>query len=111
MAVSSTMASEIVLPYLPASLRAEQRDDGGILWLGRSEKPNALDDQTILRIETYFANLGHGIKAVVLASDNDNFSAGLGLSELSVRGINDGIEQSRLWQPAAQNKTQRKIRC
>lgn len=103
------MTSEIVLPFLPASLRAEQREDVGILWLARSEKRNALDDQTIFGIETYFANLGHGITAVVLASDSDNFSAGLDLSELSKRRINDGIEHSRLWHRAAQSKTQRRI--
>jgi enoyl-CoA hydratase/carnithine racemase len=72
----------------------------GTLWLARSEKRNALDDRTILGIETYFTSVADDIKVVVLAAEGGDFSAGLDLGEIKERGIGEGIEHSRLWHRA-----------
>ena len=52
---------------LPRSLKAERRGEIALLRLARPEKRNALDDPTVLGIETFFASLPEAIKAVVLA--------------------------------------------
>jgi len=94
------MPSHESVPGLPASLKATRQGAVGTLWLARSEKRNALDDATILGIETYFTGLPDDIKAVVLAAEGADFSAGLDLGELKERGISEGIEHSRLWHRA-----------
>jgi len=85
---------------LPASLRAERRGEIAMLWLARAEKRNALDDVTVQGIESFFASLPDGIRAVVLAGDGEHFSAGLDLSELEERDVFAGIEHSRSWHRA-----------
>jgi len=94
------MPSDHSVPGLPGSLKAKRQGAVGTLWLTRSEKRNALDDRTILGIETYFAGLADDIKTVVLAGEGKDFSAGLDLGELKERGISEGIEHSRLWHRA-----------
>jgi enoyl-CoA hydratase/carnithine racemase len=85
---------------LPSSLKAEQQGNVAILRLARSEKRNALDDETILGIEKFFTSLPEGIKAVLLAGEGEHFSAGLDLSELKERDIAQGIAHSGLWHRA-----------
>ena len=58
---------------LPASLAAEQQGDVAILRLKRPHKRNALDDETIIGIETFFTSLPDGIGAVLLAGEGDIF--------------------------------------
>jgi (methylthio)acryloyl-CoA hydratase len=95
----SKPASGFDIP-LPRSLKAERHGDIAILRLARAEKRNALDDPTVLGIEAFFTALPDDVKSVVLAGDGDHFSAGLDLSELSVRDIAQGIAHSRSWHRA-----------
>ena len=53
-------------PKLPPSLTAEREGDIAILRLSRPQKRNALDDATILGIESFFTALPKDIKAVVM---------------------------------------------
>jgi (methylthio)acryloyl-CoA hydratase len=85
---------------LPPSLKAERRDDIAILALARAEKRNAIDDPTVLGIETFFAGLPDGIKAVVLAGEGEHFCSGLDLGELTHRDVAAGIAHSRVWHRA-----------
>ena len=85
------------LPKLPASLQAEQRGDLLIIKLNRAEKRNALNDDTVLGLETLFDALPKDVKAVVLYGDGEHFSAGLDLSELRVNSIEDGVRHSSSW--------------
>jgi enoyl-CoA hydratase/carnithine racemase len=85
---------------LPPSLTAERRGDIALLCLQRPEKRNAIDDATVLGIETFFVSLPESIKAVVIHGTGEHFSAGLDLSELSRRGVPEGIEHSRMWHRA-----------
>ena len=64
-------------PKLPPSLTAKQRGNIAILRLSRPQKRNALDDTTILGIESFFQALPKGIKAVVIHGAGQHFSAGL----------------------------------
>ena len=67
---------------LPKSLKTERRGPVAIVTLARPEKRNALNDTTVLGMETFFATLPAAVKAVVLNAEGNHFSAGLDLSEL-----------------------------
>jgi len=85
---------------LPASLHAERQGDVAILRLKRPHKRNALDNDTIIGIETFFTSLPEGIGAVLLHGEGEHFCAGLDLSELKERDLAQGIAHSRLWHDA-----------
>jgi enoyl-CoA hydratase/carnithine racemase len=85
---------------LPRSLKAERRGEIALLRLARPEKRNAIDDPTVLGIETFFASLPEPIKAVVLAGEGEHFCSGLDLGELTARNIPQGIAHSRSWHRA-----------
>lgn len=87
---------------LPPTLAV--RHDGPIafLTLTRAEKRNALDDDTIRGIETFFTSLAADIRAVVIHGAGDHFSAGLDLSEVSSDepDLYRGILHSQMWHRA-----------
>jgi enoyl-CoA hydratase/carnithine racemase len=87
-------------PLLPPSLRLELRDDIAVLRLARPEKRNALDDATVLGLESFFGAPPPAVKAVVLDAAGDHFSAGLDLSELTERDAFEGLEHSMMWHRA-----------
>lgn len=82
---------------LPATLAAERRGNVAIVRLARPQKRNALDDTTVLGLETFFTSLPDDIAAAVIHGEGDHFSAGLDLSELQERDIRQGIDHSRQW--------------
>jgi (methylthio)acryloyl-CoA hydratase len=82
---------------LPSSLRAERRDEIALLLLSRPNKRNAIDDDTVLGIETFFTSLPADVKAIVIHGEGEHFSAGLDLTELKERDIAEGIAHSRMW--------------
>jgi enoyl-CoA hydratase/carnithine racemase len=94
------MPSDHSAPRLPTSLAAKRQGKVGVLWLACSEKRNAPADRTLLGIEAYFAELGHDIEAVVLASEGCNFAQGLDDTDLLKRGNNETIEHSHIWRRA-----------
>jgi len=86
---------------LPKPLEATRRGAVAHLRLARSEKRNALDDVTVLGIETFFNHLPKDIRAVVLTGNGAHFSAGLDLSEVAgERDPLDGVLHSRMWHRA-----------
>ncbi len=86
---------------LPKSLKVTQRGPIAHLRLARSEKRNALDDETVRGLETFFLQLPKDIKAVVLTGEGAHFSAGLDLSEIAEAGDPyEGILHSRMWHRA-----------
>jgi len=82
---------------LPKSLKTERRGPVAIVTLARPEKRNALNDTTVLGLETLFATLPAAVKAVVLNAEGKHFSAGLDLSELKILSTEEGIAHSRVW--------------
>lgn len=82
---------------LPPSLHAELRGDVAVLRLSRPQKRNALDDDTVAGLETFFTELPSSVKAVVLHGEGDHFSAGLDLNELTERDFAEAVEHSRGW--------------
>lgn len=82
---------------LPASLALEVDGEIAVLRLNRPDKRNALNDATILGIESFFSAVPTAVKAVVLAAEGDHFSAGLDLSELTEVNTFDGVRHSMMW--------------
>jgi (methylthio)acryloyl-CoA hydratase len=85
---------------LPPSLAVEQQGNVAILRLNRPQKRNALDDGTIAGIETFFAAPPEGSGCVLLVGEGEHFSAGLDLSELKERDVEQGIAHSQSWHRA-----------
>ena len=84
------------------SLRLERDGEVAIVHLARPAKRNALDDGTVLALESVFGAPPEGAKAFVLAGEGDHFCAGLDLSELTSRDVAAGILHSRMWHRAFQ---------
>src|SRR5438477_4940919 len=94
---NNSSGMEMAKLSLPKSLKVARRGAIAIVTLARPEKRNALNDTTVLGLETFFATLPTGVKAVVLNAEGKHFSAGLDLSELKVLGTEGGIAHSRIW--------------
>ena len=84
-------------PPLPQSLAVEMRGNIATLQLSRTHKRNALDDATVLGIETFFASLPTEARVVVLHAAGDHFSAGLDLSALGETSTFEGVAHSAMW--------------
>jgi enoyl-CoA hydratase/carnithine racemase len=82
---------------LPDSLNAEMHGDVAVLRLSRPQKRNALDDEIVLGLETFFQELPSAVKAVVLHGEGEHFSAGLDLNELTERDFAEAVDHSRGW--------------
>ena len=90
----------ISIPGLPASLYAEDREGVAVLWLNRPHKRNALDDELVQGLQSFFQNLPPTTKAVVIAGRGNHFSAGLDLSTVQEHSTNEAIVHSRSWHKA-----------
>ena len=94
-------AEEPLAIDLPNSLKAARRGAVAHLRLARPEKRNALDDVTVLGLETFFTRLPKEIRAVVLTGEGQHFSAGLDLSEVAEsHDPLEGVLHSRMWHRA-----------
>ena len=89
-----------VRALLPVSLVLERHDAVAVLRLARPSKRNALDDATVLGIESFFAEPPSWARAVVLDAEGDHFSAGLDLAELTDRDTLEGLDHSMMWHRA-----------
>src|SRR5262245_38641171 len=87
-AMDASSGASLGIP-LPPSLTAYGQGEIAILSLARPDKRNALDDETILGLETFFELLPDKVKAVVVHGEGEHFSAGLDLGELVERDIVD----------------------
>jgi enoyl-CoA hydratase/carnithine racemase len=89
--------TKLDIKNLPSSVTAEREGEIGFLRLSRPEKRNAINDTLVSGIEAYFTGLPDDIRAVVVSGDGDHFSAGLDLSELTVRNTVESVHHSRNW--------------
>src|SRR6202047_5412962 len=93
----SSQLPEIAFPQSPEVPRSEE---DALLRLMRPEKRNALDDPTVLGIDTFFSSIPEHVKAVVVEAGGENFSAGLDLSEMTERSTIGGVMHSMMWHTA-----------
>lgn len=78
-------------------IEIDVQDDVALLTLNRSQKRNAIRDQTIEELRRFFASPPSNARAVVIRSAGDDFSAGLDLSEHRDRGAPDVMFHSQMW--------------
>lgn len=67
---------------LPPCLSVERRKKIAILALNRPEKRNALSDELVLGLQSFFEGVPEDVQAIVLRGEGDHFCAGLDLNEL-----------------------------
>lgn len=82
---------------LPPSVSVDVRGDVAVLVLNRPRKRNAIDQTTLLGLETFFLDPPPAARAVVLAGEGDHFCAGLDLSDLTAASVEEGLRHSRMW--------------
>lgn len=70
------------------------------LRLTRPAKRNAISDELIAQIHTAFVNLPPEARVAVISGEGDHFCAGLDLSDLTERGVAEGVLHSRAWHAA-----------
>jgi enoyl-CoA hydratase/carnithine racemase len=85
---------------LPATLTLDRVGAVAVLRLNRAAKRNALDDATVLGIESFFTSPPPWARSVLLDAVGDHFSAGLDLAEMSDRDTMEGLVHSRMWHRA-----------
>jgi enoyl-CoA hydratase/carnithine racemase len=85
---------------VPSSIRVSQEGAVLIIALARPDKRNALNDEMVAGLEQVFHTLPAGVKAAVIHGDGEHFSAGLDLSEITMRTLPEMIAHSRSWHRA-----------
>jgi (methylthio)acryloyl-CoA hydratase len=83
-----------------ATVHTEVKGEILLVRLNRPEKRNAMNDATVLAIDTIFSDIPAGIKCAVIYGEGKHFSAGLDLSELTERDTMQGVQHSRMWHRA-----------
>ncbi len=79
------------------SIEAEYDGTLATLTLNREEKRNALNDETVLGIETFFRSLPEQTRVVVIAAKGKHFCAGLDLASLDATDAFGGLRHSQMW--------------
>ena len=83
---------------LPSCLRVSRRGDIAILTLDRVTKRNALSDELVLGMQTFFSSIPADVKGVVMHGAGDDFCAGLDLNELKETTTAESFETSIIGQ-------------
>jgi enoyl-CoA hydratase/carnithine racemase len=68
-----------------------------VLTIDRPAKRNALDQATVQALGSFFGDPPSWVRAAVLTSNGDHFSAGLDLTELKETSVFEGVHHSRSW--------------
>jgi (methylthio)acryloyl-CoA hydratase len=65
--------------------------------IDRSHKRNAINDSTMLELESILDSLSKDIRCIIINGNGNHFSAGLDLSELKERDLVETLFHSRMW--------------
>lgn len=83
---------------LPECLNVSRRGPIAIATLNRPEKRNALSDDLVLALQTFFSDIPADIRAIVLCGAGNDFCAGLDLNELRETDIVESFHTSEIGQ-------------
>ena len=78
-------------------LRIETEGEIACLTMDRPEKRNAMCDQLLAELETFFAQPPKGVKVAILTGAGDHYCSGLDLSEHVARDAEGTMRHSRNW--------------
>jgi enoyl-CoA hydratase/carnithine racemase len=82
---------------LPNSLISSRRGPVTLLRLSRPAKRNALDDTTIVGIESFFSDPPKETRAIILHGEGKHFSAGVDLSAVTDVSATASVRRSQSW--------------
>ncbi|MEM6896595.1 MAG: enoyl-CoA hydratase-related protein, partial [Pseudomonadota bacterium] len=72
--------SEATWPVpLPDCVTVERDGDVALMWLNRPAKRNALSDELVTGMQTFFSTVPEDVRAIVVAGKGGHFCAGLDL--------------------------------
>jgi (methylthio)acryloyl-CoA hydratase len=63
----------------------------------RPQKRNAINDELLLAMEQVFSAIPKEVKCAIIHGEGPHFSAGLDLSELRERGLEEALHHTRMW--------------
>lgn len=78
-------------------IRTDIVDDIATITFDRPEKRNAMNDQLIDELDSFFSAPPKGVNAVILRGEGGHFCAGLDLAEHEHREPIEGVHHSRNW--------------
>lgn len=87
----------MILPRSEKPVVVEQRGEIALVRLSRRGKRNALNETSMLALETAFSDFPVSVKAAVLLGEGEHFCAGLDMSELVETELSEAITHSRMW--------------
>lgn len=83
---------------LPECVHVERDGPIAIMSLNRPQKRNALSDELVLGMQTFFSSVPEGVSAIVVAGRGEHFCAGLDLNELKETNTVESFETSIIGQ-------------
>jgi enoyl-CoA hydratase/carnithine racemase len=83
---------------LPDCVKVERRGNIALLTLDRPEKRNALNDELVLGLQTFFSSVPDDVQGIVMHGSGENFCAGLDLNELKETSIAESFHTSQIGQ-------------
>lgn len=83
---------------LPPCLSVSRRGSIAILTLNRAAKRNALSDELVLGMQTFFSSIPADVQGIVMHGDGNDFCAGLDLNELKETTTAESFETSIIGQ-------------
>ncbi|MDX3895200.1 crotonase/enoyl-CoA hydratase family protein [Pusillimonas sp.] len=83
---------------LPTCLSVSRRGAIAVLTLNRAAKRNALSDELVLGMQTFFSSIPADVQGVVMHGAGDDFCAGLDLNELKETTTAESFETSIIGQ-------------
>jgi len=79
------------------AMRIEIDGDIALITFDRPEKRNAMNDQLVAELDTFFSNPPKGVNAAILRGEGGHFCSGLDLAEHEHRAPIEGVYHSRNW--------------
>ncbi|MEM9350607.1 MAG: crotonase/enoyl-CoA hydratase family protein [Pseudomonadota bacterium] len=83
---------------LPECIEVERQGPVALMWLNRPAKRNALSDELVLGMQTFFSSVPEDVRAIVVAGKGGHFCAGLDLNELKESNTVESFHTSMIGQ-------------
>jgi enoyl-CoA hydratase/carnithine racemase len=83
---------------LPDCVQLRREGTIVVLTLNRAHKRNALSDDLVLGLQTFFSSIPADVQGVVMHGEGDNFCAGLDLNELKETSVAESFHTSQIGQ-------------
>lgn len=83
---------------LPSCVHVERRGAIAILTLNRAEKRNALSDELVLGLQSFFSSVPPDVRGIVMKGAGGNFCSGLDLNELRETTVAESFTTSQIGQ-------------